>query len=123
MKRFKIGLLAVIALLVMGFTFISHNEVFKKNMPIDTCDQYVDVVGGSVYPNSVCSGTPQNLNCSTPVPSFFASAPQLQSASSFTCSGSGNVFCCVEITDATVQCPDDPFNFLYKVTKVICRNQ
>lgn len=106
MKRFKIGIAAVVAFLAMSFTIANHEGAFKAKTHVydGTC-----AVGDAIdfnYYDGNCTTTDHNLvrdgvlACPTAnlVNKIVKSITTTQATSSFTCTGSTN-FCCAELVD------------------------
>jgi len=108
MKRFKIGFLALTALLTMSFTVAPNSNAFKKRVPVTNCYQTLNVgewlqtcitatyqqINKSNYPAEVNEIVKNNLSVSNYV----------ASPASVTCNG-GTTFCCIQFTSAGASDP------------------
>jgi hypothetical protein len=117
MKRFKIGFLAVVAIVAMSFTVVSH-EGLVSSVKVDdgVCDQNVDIIAGTVY-NQNCTSI-GSLDCSVDLttPKYLGNFT-LQSVPTFECAGGSDVFCCAEASDNSTCSPQAT----KRITKIICR--
>jgi hypothetical protein len=92
MKRFKIGFLALIALIAMSFTLASQSEVLSvKNSDNVTTNCYTSTPGAIIV-----------NDCLTSAPTG------LQDADTF-CENQGSVFCCAEVVDDATSCPSPTY--------------
>lgn len=110
MKRFKIGLATVVAILTMSFTIASHEGAFKK-AGLNAKQVYVCVPGidaTSVFDCTNTAGVPPNAPCSFVKAKIFpgdcvfnlvpVGNPQM------VCPG-GQTFCCAQLK-AKGSCPN-----------------
>lgn len=101
MKRFKLGLTAVVAILAMSFTVASHSGAFKKialnSKQVYVCRPGIDAL--SFFDCTINLGIQQNEPCVTvlkqvlPGHCVFNQVPVTQS---IPCQGS-NLFCCAQL--------------------------
>lgn len=138
MKRFKIGFLAVIAVLAMSFTIVSNEGMFDKTklapLAVGHCYTDVDLVGSITLDESLsCSeAEAKEGTCLTSQSGLtFVSSAANPEATGQACAGSGPIFCCAKLiidTRNPSPCPSVTINELvpntqnkYIVGEVYCK--
>jgi hypothetical protein len=131
MKRFKIGFLAVIAVLAMSFTVADYNKVFVKKVKKVIANCY----GTLSYrvPSACASNVTITVNstaCTTADDSEgnpLWTSPSLNSDPA--CGETGSFYCCATLATTSALCtahpqvtPEGLTLGRYKIDQVFCRN-
>jgi hypothetical protein len=117
MKRFKIGFLAIVALLAIGLTAATKADIMKKAL-VERCEDFdliaIELPDAEVYYNSdftVPTGT------QTSCPAEDCAKLVLENPDEdFDCDNSGSFFCCAKVIDDDCDNPEYPLS-----VDIICK--